>query len=175
MEKRITVPDDIEVEVDGVYLSLEKGDKKVIKKLKHPLLLVKKEKDEIVIKAKKDNKTVRSVMQTFESKINNSINGLEKPFEYEMTLYYRHFPMDVKVKDDKIMVKNFLGEKKPREVDILEGVNVEKDDDKIYVRGADKEAAGQTAANIERGVQAPSKRDSRVFQDGIYITKKPER
>ena len=47
----------------------------------------------------------------------------------------------------------------------------EIDRDKIVVSGIDKEAVGQTAANIERCTTVKG-RDRRVFQDGIYLLSK---
>ncbi|MGB1098957.1 MAG: 50S ribosomal protein L6, partial [Poseidonia sp.] len=41
----------------------------------------------------------------------------------------------------------------------------------VTVSGIDKEAVGQTAANIERCTTV-KKRDRRVFQDGIYLLNK---
>ena len=45
-------------------------------------------------------------------------------------------------------------------------VRVENKTD-VIVSGIDKEAVGQTAANIERSTTVKN-RDRRVFQDGIY-------
>jgi large subunit ribosomal protein L6 len=44
---------------------------------------------------------------------------------------------------------------------------VEAKGDNITVKGMDKEKVGQTVANIERATSV-SRRDIRVFQDGIY-------
>ena len=43
----------------------------------------------------------------------------------------------------------------------------------ITVSGPDIEAVGQTAANMEQATKI-RKHDRKVFQDGIYITKKPK-
>jgi large subunit ribosomal protein L6 len=69
-------------------------------------------------------------------------------------------------------VNNYFGEKVPRAAKILDGVNVKvSNKTEITVSGIDKEAVGQTAANIERCTTIKN-RDRRVFQDGIYLLNK---
>jgi large subunit ribosomal protein L6 len=69
------------------------------------------------------------------------------------------------------VIQNFLGERSPRKALILDGVTVKAKGDDVTVEGIDKEKVGQTVANIERAT-AVSRRDIRVFQDGIYLTSK---
>ncbi|KXB05899.1 hypothetical protein AKJ51_04530 [candidate division MSBL1 archaeon SCGC-AAA382A20] len=175
MKKEIEIPDGIEGEVEGEMVKLKKGDEKVKKKFKHPLVDVSMDGNKLVIRGKKDNKKVKSVVQTFESKVKNAISGLEENYEYKLKIVYRHFPMDVKAGDGYVEVTNFVGEKSKRTAKILEDVDVGVKDEEIIVRGPDKEKVGQTAANIEQKIQAPSTRDRRVFEDGIYIVEKPKR
>ena len=61
-----------------------------------------------------------------------------------------HFPMNVAYNDGRITVKNFLGEKTPREIKITPDVQVKIEGDKILIEGTDKEAVGQAAGSIER-------------------------
>ena len=48
-----------------------------------------------------------------------------------------------------------------------------REGDEITVSGIDIEECGQTAANIEQATRI-KRLDVRVFQDGIYIVKKPD-
>ena len=48
------------------------------------------------------------------------------------------------------------------------------DGEELTVTGPDIEAVGQTAADIEQLTRINDK-DVRVFQDGVYITQKPNR
>ena len=73
----------------------------------------------------------------------------------------------------QFVVKNFLGERIPRKAKILPGVDVKVQGDFITVQSISKDAAGQTAANIETMMKVRGK-DRRIFQDGIYIIEKPE-
>lgn len=110
-------------------------------------------------------------MRTFKAHINNMIKGVTEGFKYRLKVVYSHFPMTVKVQGDEVVIENFLGEKNPRRAKILPGVTVKVKGSEIEVEGIDKEAVGQTAANIEQATRI-TKWDRRVFQDGIYIVEK---
>jgi len=85
---------------------------------------------------------------------------------------YSHFPMTLSVKGNEFVVNNYFGERVPRSAAIINGVNVKvQNKTEVVVSGIDKEAVGQTAANIERSTTV-KKRDRRVFQDGIYLIEK---
>jgi large subunit ribosomal protein L6 len=80
--------------------------------------------------------------------------------------------MTLAVNGDIFNVNNYFGERVPRAAKILNGVNVKvSNKTEITVSGIDKEAVGQTAANIERCTTIKN-RDRRVFQDGIYLLNK---
>jgi large subunit ribosomal protein L6 len=80
--------------------------------------------------------------------------------------------MQVDVEDDEVVIDNFLGERHPRRTEIRGDTEVEIDGEDLVLRGSDKEAVGQTAADIEQLTRVKDK-DTRVFQDGVYITEKP--
>jgi large subunit ribosomal protein L6 len=82
--------------------------------------------------------------------------------------------MQVTVEGDEVVIENFLGERAPRRTEINGDTDVEVDEERIVLRGPDIEAVGQTAADIEQLTRVQDK-DLRVFQDGVYITNKPNR
>lgn len=112
------------------------------------------------------------MIKTYISHAENIFKGLEEKFIYELEICNVHFPITAKVENDKVIISNFVGEKVNRAANILEGVEVEIKGQKISVSGPDIEKTGQTAANIEKTARI-SKKDRRVFQDGIFITSKP--
>ncbi len=131
------------------------------------------ENNAIVLSAKKGNRKIIAVIKAFAAHLDNMFAGLDKKFAYELEICNVHFPMTVKVEGDKLVISNFLGEKEKRVAKILNYVDVEVKGQKITVSSHDIESAGQTAANIEQATLI-RKRDRRVFQDGIFITRKPK-
>jgi len=126
---------------------------------------------EIVVESDSARRKKKAIVGTFAAHIRNMILGVTEGFYYKLRILHSHFPIQVSVTRDSVLISNFLGEKKSRVAKILEGVSVEVKGKEIIVRGINKEAVGQTAANIERCTRIKRK-DPRVFQDGIYIVEK---
>ena len=112
---------------------------------------------------------VQSAVRTTEAHIRNMVKGLGKNYEKKLSLVYAHFPVSLEVKGDVLMIKNFLGEKKPRRAAIVGKTKIKVAGQEIVVEGPDKDAVGQTANNIAKAVRITNK-DNRVFQDGIYYS-----
>ena len=93
-----------------------------------------------------------------------------------MRFVYAHFPINVTVtnKDQKVEIRNFLGEKVVRVVDALEGVTVKRSTDvkdEIVLIGNDINNVSRTAALIQQ-ICAVKRNDIRKFLDGIYVSAK---
>ena len=114
---------------------------------------------------------MRAVVGAIAAGIRNAVTGVTSGYKYSMKIFYSHFPLSVTIKGDEIQIKNFLGEKGARLARIVGDSKVVVDKDEIFVTGTDSEKVGQTCANIEQACKI-SKRDRRVFLDGIYIHKK---
>ena len=82
--------------------------------------------------------------------------------------------VSVTVDDDEVVIENFLGETAPRRTEVHGDTDVEVSEEQVTLQGPDIEAVGQTAADIEQLTRVQEK-DVRVFQDGVYITDKPNR
>ena len=82
--------------------------------------------------------------------------------------------MQVKVQNEELVIDNFIGESTPRNVPIPNDVSLDIDGDTITLTSFDKERAGQVAGRIEN-ICKRTGFDERIFQDGIYITQKPEK
>ena len=161
----------IEVKVDGSVITL-KGEKgEVSRDFKNPRISIEHQDDKIYFKAKKATKREKTIIGTFKAHLNNLIKGVKEGHKYTLKICAGHFPMNVSVNNNVFSVKNFLGEKTPRTVEIKKGVSVKIEGDIIVVEGVNKERVGQTAGDIEQLTRITD-RDRNKFQDGIYITNK---
>ncbi|MBI4154591.1 50S ribosomal protein L6 [Candidatus Woesearchaeota archaeon] len=169
----IAIPKGVEVNVVNSSVTV-KGPKGTLQKeFFHPKISISvdKSKNLIKIEGKKLNSKEKIIVTTFNSLIENGLIGVSNPYVYELKICSGHFPMKVGIENGRFVIKNLLGEKNPRIVDVPKDVKVNISGDKVVVESSDKELAGQTAADIEKTTLRPGF-DKRVFQDGIYIVKK---
>eukprot|EP00929_Paragymnodinium_shiwhaense_P105737 TRINITY_DN707_c0_g1_i6.p1 TRINITY_DN707_c0_g1~~TRINITY_DN707_c0_g1_i6.p1 ORF type:complete len:187 (-),score=54.22 TRINITY_DN707_c0_g1_i6:115-675(-) len=115
-----------------------------------------------------------SMLRSVCSHISNLFDGVEKKFQYRMRLVYAHFPINANITNGgkTIEIRNFLGEKIVRTVNMLPGVTVEKSaavKDELVVRGTDIDTTSRSAALIRQSCLVKNK-DIRKFLDGIYVS-----
>jgi large subunit ribosomal protein L6 len=170
----LQIPDEVSAEVDRLDLTVEGPNGSVTRQLWYPDISVSVEDETVQITSDADDAQTVSTIGTFESHIENMFHGVTEGWEYEMEVFYSHFPMQVSVEGEEVVIENFLGERAPRRTAIHGDTAVEVDGEHLTLRGPDIEAVGQTAADIEQLTRVPNK-DLRVFQDGAYITEKPNR
>jgi large subunit ribosomal protein L6 len=109
----------------------------------------------------------RAQLNTTAAHIQNMLRGVQEGFSARMRVVYSHFPIALEVKGSTLVIKNFLGEKKPRTCRIVGQTKVQTAGRELTISGPDKEDVGQSVANI-RSATRIRERDSRIFQDGIY-------
>ncbi|WP_181685431.1 50S ribosomal protein L6 [Halorhabdus salina] len=170
----LQLPDEVSAEVDHLELTVEGPEGSVTRRLWYPDVSVDVEDETIVIESDADDAETMSTLGTFESHVRNMFHGVTEGWTYEMEVFYSHFPMQVRAESEEVVIENFLGEKAPRRTPIHGETEVEIDEEKISLRGPSIEDVGQTAADIEQLTRVTDK-DVRVFQDGVYITEKPNR
>ncbi|PNX85701.1 60S ribosomal protein l9-like [Trifolium pratense] len=83
------------------------------------------------------------------SHVENLIRGVTKGFRYKMRFVYAHFPINASITNDNkyIEIRNFLGEKKVKKVDLLDGVSIvrsEKVKDEVVLDGDDTELVSRS-------------------------------
>ena len=168
LKEEIEIPEKVEISLDGNIL-IVKGPKGELKR-NFPLKITYDNK-KISIEIKKATKRDKNILKTTVAHIKNMIKGVLEWYKYSLQIASVHFPMNVSATKEYVIIKNFLGETKERKAFILPGVKLEIKGDIISLESPDKEAAGQTAANIETATHITS-RDRRIFQDGIWIIEK---
>jgi large subunit ribosomal protein L6 len=169
--QEIIIPEGVTVTIeDG--LAIAKGplgeNKKSLNLYKIDLKI---EGNKIVIGNKAATKRQKKMINTIAAHLKNMIKGVSEKFEYKLKICFSHFPFTVTMNGNEVEIKNFLGEKISRMVSVPEGADVDIQKDIITVGSIDKEIAGQAAANFEIATKIRGK-DTRIFQDGIYITEK---
>lgn len=173
-ETEMEIPEGVNVEYADDILKISKSGNFLEKKVGFPTLKVSLKSGKINLSIQKANKKDIAKVKSVVAHIKNLFAGLEQEFKYELEICFVHFPITTKLEGRKFLINNFLGEKISRKAFIPEGVNVKIDGQKIILSGKDLEKTGQAAANLENATKI-SKRDRRVFQDGIFITSKPGR
>lgn len=170
--RTIDVPAGTQIEIRNGEVEVKRDGKTITKKIPFSnRITIKQEGSEIKIESKKPTRRESALAGTIEAHIRNCINGLEEEYVYKLEICNVHFPMTVKVDGNKLVIKNFLGERLDRVAKILEGVEIKVKGNIIELSSVDRDAVGQTAANIELATRVRN-RDRRVFQDGIYLIEK---
>lgn len=170
--KKIEIPAGVLAEIDGTMVKAKGPEGENVRKFNLGSLELKKEGNKISVGSKKATKKEKKMMNTIAAHIKNMVLGVQEKFEYELKAVFSHFPITIEVKGHEVIVKNFLGERTPRKTAVPKGVEIEVNGNVIKIRSTDRELAGQAAANLETITKIRA-RDRRVFQDGIFMTKKP--
>lgn len=169
----LTLPDEVDCEIDHLDVTIAGPDGEVTRRLWYPDVQVSVEGDTVVIESDTEDAKTNATIGTFESHVRNMVLGVTDGWEYRMEVLYSHFPMQVTVENEDVVIENFLGERAARRTTIHGDTRVEVDGEEVVLSGPNKEDVGQTAADIEQLTRVSDK-DTRVFQDGVYITEKPK-
>ena len=170
----IDIPEGVEVNINDNEIIVKGNEGELKREFSFGKLNVDKKDNQLVIGFKQSTKKEKKSMNTIIAHIKNMINGVQNKFEYKLKICSGHFPMTVKVDGKTALVKNFLGGKIDKKVDLLNDVDVDIKGQDIILKSKDKELAGQVAANFEKSTRITNK-DRRIFQDGIFIVNKAGR
>lgn len=168
IEAIIEIPGGVDAKLDDGVLTLKSAKNEASKKLTSEKIKLVLEGNKLKLTAKKSSKKEKKLIGSFKAHIKNLIDGIREPHAYKLKICSGHFPMNVSVAGNELIVKNFLGEKIPRKLKLKKGASVKVEGSEIAVESANKELAGQVAADIEQLTKRPNY-DPRIFQDGIYI------
>ena len=174
-EQLINVPKDVKVQIKSRVVTVTGKFGKLTKDFKHvpvDLKLVnfgRQIKCEMWFGNTKPRASIRSVC----SHINNMFTGLRKKFQYKLRMVYAHFPINSNIVNGgkTVEIRNFLGEKVVRSIDMLDGCTIRTSDvkDELVIEGASIDNVSRSAALIHQSVLVRGK-DIRKFLDGIYVS-----
>ncbi|KAG8906867.1 hypothetical protein FRB99_005927 [Tulasnella sp. 403] len=188
----IKVPKGVNVSIKGRVITVEGPRGKLVRNLQHvsvDLKLIKTKKQEVIhLTVWHGGRKQVACIGTIKSAIQNLIKGVTQAsgvpspsysvegFLYKMRLVYAHFPINVIIQDGGkwVEIRNFLGEKIVRRVDMLDGVIISESTgqkDELILQGNDVNNVSQSAASIKNSCLVRHK-DIRKFLDGIYVSEK---
>lgn len=174
----VTVPENIEFKVAGRHVTV-KGKRGVLKRsfLKSNVQIEHNDKSgKITIRKWFGSKKELAGLRTICSHIENLFKGVTYGYRYKMKAVYAHFPININIVNGgkTVEIRNFLGEKRVRVVEMLDGVTCEQPKgikDEYWLSGNDIEAVSQSSSLIRQSVLVKNK-DIRKFLDGIYVSEK---
>jgi len=175
-EEVISIPDGIHVTVNARQVTVKGPRGTLHRDFRHINMEILHEESQIRLRVWHGTKKHLACIRTIASHIQNLFTGVTRGYQYKMRFVYAHFPINVNIsKDNKnIEIRNFLGEKVVRKVDMLDGVTVEQSSaqkDELVLQGNDIEKVSQSAASIQQSTAVKNK-DIRKFLDGIYVSEK---
>ncbi|CAN8246617.1 unnamed protein product [Cochlearia groenlandica] len=176
------IPEGVAIKVNAKVIEVEGPRGKLTRDFKHLNLDFQLIKDDVSGKrqlkidswfgSRKASASIRTAL----SHVENLIAGVTQGFLYKMRFVYAHFPINASISNDNkaIEIRNFLGEKKVRKVDMLNGVTIvrsEKVKDELVLEGNDIELVSRSCALINQKCHV-KKKDIRKFLDGIYVSER---
>merc|ERR1711872_6270 len=176
-QQTVAIPPGVNVSCKSRVIKV-KGPRGILERsFKHMSIDIKtnpKQRKVIVTKHFGTNKEIAAV-NTLCSHIDNMCTGVTKGFKKRMRSVYAHFPINVVIEDEgKVAtIKNFLGEKFTRKVNMPEGVKISNSSvkDEFCVEGNNIEDVGRACSLIHQSTMVKDK-DIRKFLDGIYVSHK---
>lgn len=157
----IAIPEGVTVRVDGNKVTA-KGPAGEVQKSFSMQAAVKADGPKLEVSAPS-----KALVNTVEAVLQSMVDGAKRGYRKSFKLLYAHFPISIEVKGKDVNIKNFLGEKQARKTVLVGATKVEAKGQSVVISGPDKEAVGQTVANLRTAMRIKDK-DARVFQDGMY-------
>lgn len=172
-EKIVEIPEDVKIEVTNKKVKVIGPKGALSKDFSHAPVEISLKDRNILLSVLWPRKKEYSILGANASQIKNMIKGVKDGFTYKLKAVHAHFPVTIKVQENekKLVIENFIGEKKPRISKIVGNVDVKISGEEIIIQGMDIQEVSQTAANVEEATRIKDK-DQRVFLDGIYISEK---
>ena len=140
----ITLPEGVEVTIKDHLVTVKHGNVSLSQEI-HPAISVSVDNGEVLVKRHNDSKESRSLHGLTRSLINNMVIGVKH--SYTKALEVNGVGYRAQMQGKKLVMN--LGLSHPVEVEAPAGIEFEVEgQNKIIVKGADKQLVGETAAKI---------------------------
>ncbi|QRV73096.1 ribosomal protein L6 [Ceratobasidium sp. AG-Ba] len=177
--EELTIPEGVTLAIKSRLITVEGPRGKLTKNVRHvnmDIQLIKGKENKVTLAVWQGGRKHIACLRTIKSLIENMVTGVTKGFRYKMRAVYAHFPINVIIEDGgrKVQIRNFLGEKLVRHVDMLDGVEIKESKaqkDEFILEGNDIQNVSQSAASIQ-GICRVRNKDIRKFLDGVYVSDK---
>ena len=169
----VIIPENVKVIKEKNIIIVEGKNGKISKDFTKIPITLSFENNKIIIYPPGQRRKDLALINTVKSIISSMIKGVETGFTYKLKIIFSHFPISVKVKDKKVIVENYFGERSMRISKIVGLTQVVVAGEDVIVKGPSLEDVSQTATNIESSTKIKNK-DQRVFLDGVYLYAKED-
>lgn len=142
-KKPIPLPSGVKISVTDRLVTVEAGGNRLTY-THQPIVSVIVQENAAIVERQGDDRTARAMHGLTRALINNMVIGVTEGFTKELQI--NGVGWTAQVQGGKVLLN--VGYADVKQVAIREGVEVEAKGNRITVRGADKQAVGQTAAEI---------------------------
>ena len=174
----VSIPEGVTVTTNARTVTVKGSRGSLKRNFSHLQLDIRKEGKRVVVELWLGNRANIASVRTVCTHIKNMITGVTKGFHYNMRLVYAHFPINCAIipsgNSATLEIRNFLGEKIVRRVEIPEGLALTRSEsvkDQLEFQGNDIELMGRVTARVHQICTVKNK-DIRKFLDGIYVSQK---
>merc|ERR1712050_490935 len=176
MGKHLVTTQTLPLDMDGVKVIVE-GEKGVLtQNFNHAnskLKIVDTSKGKkLVVSMMNATRKHSAVVRTTCTNVQKMMIGVKQGYRYKMRLVYAHFPININITNNNktIEIKNFLGEKVARRVNMMGECTITEGElkDEYFIEGNDLKLVSQSAARIH-GKCLVRRKDIRKFLDGAYV------
>lgn len=174
--EELKIPEGVTVTVKSLIISVTGPRGSLTKNVRHCNMDIVVNKDTVLLKVWQGHRKQIAGLRTIRSLINNMIIGVTKVsiphfsfwrswgwnrrlmriylqgFQYKLRAVFAHFPINMIIQDSgkSVEIRNFLGEKAARHVNMLEGVTIAEskgtNKDEFLLEGIDVQAVSQSGA-----------------------------
>lgn len=109
----VKIPEGIEVELNGNTILVKGKMGKVEKEFNFKNIKIEKKEGNMEIFGSGKNSDL-VLINTIKSHIKNMFQGASAGFSRKLQSVHSHFPMNLEVKGNQLLIKNFIGEKKTK-------------------------------------------------------------